>query len=204
MGAAEGRSAEGRTDSRSQEKEPARSAGDRDKELVRACVLFERVLEARSGRIGGTGLLELVLTLLGPAVTVCDASRYIYVYARQLGYDIPPYPLAGCGEIKEFFAWFGTTSVPGFYERAGVDRETYADLTSKTAVAVRNEQGARKLFIAAVPFCRIERMIDLRREREIDALARAALPSVLGADAALALADGMLSFLLAQGDPAAF
>ncbi len=173
-------------------------------ELERTCGLFEQVLEARLGSIGENGLLELVFTTLGPAITVCDGVRYIYVYARQLGYDIPPYPLAGCGEIKEFFRAFGVASVPEFYEKVGIDRETYADLANKTAVAVRNGQGMRKLFVVDVPFCSIERKIDLRREREIDALARTALPSVLGADAALDLADGVLSFLLTDNDHEAF
>lgn len=177
-----------------------------DADLPHACKLFERLLEERIDGIGGRGLLGLALSVLGPAVTVCDASRYIYAYARQLGYDIPPYPLAGCGEIKEFFRSFGIASVPEFYERVGLGSDEYEQLADKTAVAVRNQCGKRKLLLVEVPFCRIEQRIDMRREREIDAMARNALPSVLSPVAALDLVERMLEFLLADDadDPTVF
>lgn len=166
---------------------------------TRACRLFEELLEKRLDRVGAKGLLGFAMDVLGPAVTVCDASNYIYVYARQLGYDIPPYPLAGCGEIKEFFADFGIASIPEFYKQVGIGEEAYAALPDKTAVAVRDESGRRKLLLVDMPFCRIERAIDMRRIREIDAQARAALPSVLSEAAALDLVERMLGFLVASG-----
>lgn len=169
--------------------------------MRRACLLFESLLEERLDGLGGRGLLGLTISVLGSAVTVCDASRYIYVYARQLGYDIPPYPLAGCGEIREFFRAFGIASVPDFYERAGYDADAYAQLPEKTAVAVRSGCGKRRLLVADVPFCRIEGAIDMRRSAaEVDAAARAVLPTVLSEAAALPLAERILEAALCQGE----
>lgn len=177
------------------------TASDGRARMLRAGALFERLLEERLGQMGGKGLLGLALSVLGGAVTVCDASRYVYVYARQLGYDVPPYPLAGCGEMRAFFKDLGIASVPEFYERAGYDADAYALLPDKTAVAVRNACGKRRLLVADVAFCRIERAIDMRRAAEVvDAAARAALPSVLSESAALALAERVLEAALGEAD----
>ena len=47
-------------------------------------------------------MLDVLSYILGDRAQVGDASRYIFAYARHRGYGLPPYPLAGCGEIRAF------------------------------------------------------------------------------------------------------
>ena len=106
-----------------------------------------RLVELERDRWSPHRLLELLSFVLGDRAQVGDASRYIYAYARHRGYDLPPYPLAGCGEIREFFADEGVRNVPEWYERKlGLDEAAYASLPSQTVVAVRDRDNRRKAF----------------------------------------------------------
>jgi hypothetical protein len=121
-------------------------------------------------RFSGNDVLDLTLSLLGDRVTVDDAPRYIYTFARQQGYEIPPYPLAGCGEIKAFFAEYGVRNVPEWYERIGISPEAYDELQNKRLLVVRNHAGRRKAFL-------------IEDEKKLDG------------SAALRLADSILAFV---------
>ena len=88
-----------------------RSAGD---DVVSR---IARLLELEGDRWRPHRALELLSFVLGDRAQVGDASRYIFAYARHRGYDLPPYPLAGCGEIREFFADEGVRNVPDWYEK---------------------------------------------------------------------------------------
>lgn len=106
-----------------------------------------RLLELECDRWRPHRALELLSFVLGDRAQVGDASRYLYEYARHRGYDLPPYPLAGCGEIREFFADEGVRNVPDWYERKlGLDERAYAALPSQTVVVVRDRDNRRKAF----------------------------------------------------------
>ena len=57
-----------------------------------------------SVRIDAACAARVLATIMEGHIEVGDASHYIYHFARKQGWDIPAYPLAGCGEIKRFFA----------------------------------------------------------------------------------------------------
>lgn len=106
-----------------------------------------RLLELERDRWQPHRALELLSFVLGDRAQVGDASRYIFAYARHRGYDLPPYPLAGCGEIRAFFAEEGVRNVPEWYERKlGVGGRAYAELPSQTVVVVRDRDNRRKAF----------------------------------------------------------
>ncbi len=83
---------------------------------------------------------------MGDRIEVGDASAYIFHYARSQGYKIPAYPLAGNGEIKEFFADQGVRNIPEWYEKLGVERQQYEHLNQQTIVVVANVRFRRKAF----------------------------------------------------------
>lgn len=108
---------------------------------------FVALVRHERSRIDARCLAQLVSVLLGDRVEVGDASRYIYHYARRRGYDIPPYPLAGCGEIRQFFADEGVGNVPEWYTKIGISPEDYGHLHEKTIVVVRNSHNDRTVFL---------------------------------------------------------
>ena len=131
--------------------------------------------------------------MLGDRAQVGDASRYIFAYARHRGYDLPPYPLAGCGEIREFFADEGVRNVPDWYEKKlGLDERAYEALPSQTIVVVRDRADRRKAFF-----------LDGMRYRNAAAyenLADSGFARTLSEDDLEALLSRMLAFL--TGDDA--
>ena len=131
--------------------------------------------------------------MLGDRAQVGDASRYIFAYARHRGYDLPPYPLAGCGEIREFFADEGVRNVPDWYEKKlGLDERAYEALPSQSIVVVRDRADRRKAFF-----------LDGMRYRNAAAyenLADSGFSRTLSEDDLEALLSRMLAFL--TGDDA--
>ena len=94
-------------------------------------------------------LLRLVEEVLGD-----DLSRYpdgrmlIWDIARHDGYRIPDYPMAGCGDVKEFLADEGVRNVPEWYRaHLGIDRATYEEIYRYELVMVRNRALWRKVFL---------------------------------------------------------
>ena len=124
---------------------------------------------------------------------VGDASRYIYEYGRRAGYDLPPYPLAGCGEIRGFFADQGVRTVPEWYERIlGVDERAYARLPAWTIVVVRDREGRRKaLFLDGIRY---------RNAAAFENLADSGIARTLSENDLGELLDRLLAFLV--GDDA--
>lgn len=106
-----------------------------------------RLVELEGERWSPHRMLDVLSYILGDRAQVGDASRYIFVYARHRGYGLPPYPLAGCGEIRAFFADEGVRNVPEWYARKlGLDEAAYAELPSQTVVVVRDRADRRKAF----------------------------------------------------------
>lgn len=106
-----------------------------------------RLLELESDRWRPHRLADLLSHALGDRIQVGDASRYLFAHARRQGYDLPPYPLAGCGEIREFFADEGVRSVPEWYDRKlGVAGPAYEALPSQTILVARDRANRRKAF----------------------------------------------------------
>ena len=164
-----------------------RSAGD---DVVSR---IARLLELEGDRWRPHRALELLSFVLGDRAQVGDASRYIFAYARHRGYDLPPYPLAGCGEIREFFADEGVRNVPDWYEKKlGLDERAYEALPSQTIVVVRDRADRRKAFF-----------LDGMRYRNAAAyenLADSGFARTLSEDDLEALLSRMLAFL--TGDDA--
>lgn len=105
------------------------------------------LLQEDRGSYRARRLASLVSFVLGNRCTVGSASGFIYVFARSLGYDIPPYPLAGSGEIRAFFRDEGVANVPEWYATIGIGGDDYAHLHEKTAIVVRGGAGVRTLFV---------------------------------------------------------
>ena len=78
--------------------------------------------------VSGVAILKMVIDLSGDSAVVYRADQYIYAYARHEGYSLPPYALAGCGEIREFLADQEAEDLPHWYEGIGVDRALYEEL----------------------------------------------------------------------------
>ena len=89
-----------------------------------------------SVRIDVACAARVLATIMESHIEVGDASHYIYHFARKQGWDIPAYPLAGCGEIKRFFAEQGVCDVPSWYVKIGVDPQRAKRLYGNTLVAV--------------------------------------------------------------------
>lgn len=95
-------------------------------------------------------LFPIVSMVLGNRVQVGNASRFIYHYAKSQGYDIPPYPLAGSGEIKKFFADEGVENLPTWYKKVGFTEREYEHAHEYTLVSVRGRNADRTAFLIDV------------------------------------------------------
>ena len=94
-----------------------------------------------------------VLSLLDEAMGE-DLRRYpdgrmlIWDIARHDGYTIPAYPMAGCGDVREFLHDEGVRNVPEWYEQhLGMNRSTYDAMYAYELVMVRNRALWRKVFV---------------------------------------------------------
>lgn len=153
-----------------------------------------RLIDLERARLRPHRMLELLSLLLGDRAQVGDASRYVYEYGRRAGYDLPPYPLAGCGEIREFFADQGVRTVPEWYERKlGVDGRAYARLPSWTIVVVRDREGRRKAFFLDG--------IRYRNAAAFENLADSGIARTLSEDDLGGLLDRLLAFLVGDDVP---
>lgn len=77
-----------------------------------------------------------------------DGRMLIWDIARHDGYTIPAYPMAGCGDVREFLADEGVCNVPQWYERhLGIDRAAYDAMYAFELVMVRNRALRRKVFV---------------------------------------------------------
>lgn len=104
-------------------------------------------LAADRGRYRARRLAALASHALGDRCVVGSPSGYVFALARSFGYDIPPYPLAGSGEIRDFFRDEGVANLPEWYASIGIEGNDYERLHEKTAVVVRGSAGTRTLFL---------------------------------------------------------
>jgi len=93
-----------------------------------AAMRVRELLISGPRRVPGYRALGLVVDLLGDRARVHVADQYLYDYARSQGYYLPPYPLAGCGELRGFLADQGVRDIPSWYATIGVDAGLYAQL----------------------------------------------------------------------------
>lgn len=105
------------------------------------------VIAQRVPRMSLLKQVEVLSFVMGEGIVAGDASQYLYYYARRQGYDIPPFPLAGCGEIRDFFADCDVTNVPEWYAKIGIGDEEYQHLHERTIVVVRNKENKRMAYL---------------------------------------------------------
>ena len=86
-------------------------------------------------------LARLVEEILGDTIErYPDGRMLIWGIARHDGYNIPEYPMAGCGDVREFLEDEGARNVPDWYERhLGISREDYDAIWKYELVMVRNQ-----------------------------------------------------------------
>lgn len=85
--------------------------------------------------------LDVAADALGDRLTVGRASCYFVFRARSAGYDIPAYPFAGSGELKEFLHDQGVASVPEWYEGLGIGTSDFVALDAHALVSFQYEAG---------------------------------------------------------------
>gem|GEM_PF-739750 len=93
-------------------------------------------------------LARLVEEILGDTIErYPDGRMLIWSIARHDGYNIPEYPMAGCGDVREFLEDEGVRNVPDWYERhLGISREDYDAIWKYELVMVRNQAFWRRVF----------------------------------------------------------
>lgn len=149
------------------------------------------VIAVVSSSIKGMSLLrqvEVLSFVLGEGLVAGPAPHYLVYYARRQGYDIPPFPLAGCGEIKEFFADQGVENVPEWYAKIGIDEEGYAHLHERTLVVARNVHNQRMACLLDGEYH--------RQDKDFLPLAESGLALALGAQRLQALLGVLFDFLV--------
>jgi hypothetical protein len=119
--------------------------GPRAKDITKE--MLSQLIVGENPRIDVQCAARIFAAVMESRVEVGDASAYIYHFARQQGWDIPAYPLAGCGEIRQFFAEQGVIDIPSWYVKIGVPRERAERLYGDTLVAVRGPEFSRLAFV---------------------------------------------------------
>lgn len=94
-------------------------------------------------------VLRLTREVLGDELAVySDGRMLIWDIARHDGYRIPDYPMAGCGDVKEFLSDEGVRNVPDWYARyLGMERADYDEMYRHELVMVRNRALWRRVFV---------------------------------------------------------
>ena len=94
-------------------------------------------------------VLNLIEECLGPNFQrFPDGRMLIWDLARHDGYTIPAYPMAGCGDVREFLHDEGARNVPDWYRiHLGIDRETYDRIWEWELIMVRNRLEWRRVFM---------------------------------------------------------
>ncbi len=96
-------------------------------------------------------LLGLVAEVLGDDFAFFPSGEMlIWQVARHEGYNIPAYPMAGCGDCKEFLADYGARDVPSWYEDRGISRQTVASFYAYSCIMARNREYWRKIMLVPV------------------------------------------------------
>lgn len=125
---------------------------------------IQGLLPQALGRVGCERLLQLVDEAMGDDLRrYPDGRMLIWDIARHDGYNIPAYPMAGCGDVREFLSDEDVRNVPEWYERhLGIGRDVYDEMYRYELVMVRNRTLWRRVFV--VPSGRLQRMDTLLEE----------------------------------------
>ncbi len=125
---------------------------------------IQGLLPQARGRVGCERLLQLVDEAMGDDLRrYPDGRMLIWDIARHDGYNIPAYPMAGCGDVREFLSDEDVRNVPEWYERhLGIGRDVYDEMYRYELVMVRNRALWRRVFV--VPSGRPQRMDTLLEE----------------------------------------
>lgn len=125
---------------------------------------IQGLLPQAPGRVRCERLLQLVDEAMGDDLRrYPDGRMLIWDIARHDGYNIPAYPMAGCGDVREFLSDEGARNIPEWYERhLGIGRNVYDEMYRYDLVMVRNRALWRRVFV--VPSCRLEHMDTLLEE----------------------------------------
>ena len=125
---------------------------------------IQGLLPQAPGRVGCERLLQLVDEAMGDDLRrYPDGRMLIWDIARHDGYNIPAYPMAGCGDVREFLSDEDVRNVPEWYERhLGIGRDVYDEMYRYELVMVRNRVLWRRVFV--VPSERLQRMDTLLEE----------------------------------------
>ncbi len=121
--------------------------------LVEVVRRVERLLasgvDPLSRGVSASRLMRLVDEAMGEdLVRFSDGRMLIWHIARHDGYQIPEYPMAGCGDVKEFLADEGARNVPDWYRaHLGMDLATYEQIWRYELVMVRNRALWRRVFL---------------------------------------------------------
>ena len=96
-------------------------------------------------------VLSLLTEAMGDDLQIYpDGRMLIWDIARHDGYTIPAYPMAGCGDVREFLHDEGVCNVPAWYERyLGMNRATYDAMYAQELVMVRNRALWRRVFVVS-------------------------------------------------------
>lgn len=125
---------------------------------------IQGLLPQALGRVGCERLLQLVDEAMGDDLRrYPDGRMLIWDIARHDGYNIPAYPMAGCGDVREFLSDEDVRNVPEWYEHhLGIGRDVYDEMYRYELVMVRNQALWRRVFV--VPSGRLKRMDTLLEE----------------------------------------
>ena len=74
------------------------------------------------------------------------SEMLVWDIARHEGYDIPPYPMAGYGEARNFLASFGVVDVPSWYQSRGLAPNQARSLFGVSCLMARNRGLWRRIF----------------------------------------------------------
>ena len=119
---------------------------------------IQGLLPQALGRVRCDRLLQLVDEAMGDDLRrYPDGRMLIWDIARHDGYNIPAYPMAGCGDVREFLSDEDVHNVPEWYERhLGIGRDVYDEMYRYELVMVRNRALWRRVFV--VPSGRLQQM----------------------------------------------
>ena len=117
--------------------------------VKRIAQLLDRSADPLARGVSPMRLIRLVDEAMGEdLVRFADGRMLIWHIARHDGYRIPDYPMAGCGDVREFLADEGARNVPDWYRvHLGIDSPTYEQIWRYELVMVRNRALWRRVFL---------------------------------------------------------
>ena len=117
--------------------------------MMQASPISPDALVTRHASLTDGSVYRLLLECLGEDVEVFpDGRMLIWNLARHDGYNIPPYPMAGCGDVKEFLRDEGARNVPDWYAKhLHIGSDVYEHIYRYELVMVRNSLRYRRVWM---------------------------------------------------------